>query len=182
MPGDVPAGDDRQPDHKPGEYLFARGAERPVLKYEEKQRDHNRRGYPYLQAVPAHSELRGDDPRQILALVEMNRCCAQHFHARRRQQATHGHVRGNREEHQNHQRLEVTTSNPDHAAAAAAGGQRHADAEQESADDICDPRAACRRIGGARQIHHARPVERVGPATATAMASSHMRMRPSRRR
>ena len=82
------------------------------------------------------------------------------------------------EEHQHDPRFQVAGTRTDQRLAAAAGRERHAEAEQEAADEVRQPRHAAPSCRSSWPISiDPAACSSAVPAIATAIASSHIRMR-----
>ena len=81
---------------------------------------------------PSDNGFRPDPPReqrwQVLPAAELHRHRIEQRDAKRAEQASQRHVRGDRHEHQHDDRLQIAAPNADQRLRAAARAERHADA------------------------------------------------------
>ena len=84
-------------------------------------------------------------------------------HAPDPEEALQRHVGGDPEEREDHDRLEVARADAHQRLVPAARAERHADAEQEPAEQQGEPGKAGPRVDGLRKVDEARELQRGSP-------------------
>ncbi len=147
----VPGPDHRRADHQSAEDVVEAAAEVGCFEHEPE----DQRGQRQTDHHPADRRPVAEDHlAEILALAQMDR---DRPHPVVEQQAHQGLVgAGERADHEvgegaddqeHHDRFEVAAADPDQALVAAAAGERHADAEHQSAEDVLGQQQVAAAIG-----------------------------------
>ena len=160
----VPAADDHRADDDAADDHLAGPAKVAIGEYVSRQRDRHDDGNPELRrgAAPQGDHDRRQVGRRGAQRPEVEAHRIEPVHPPQREYAAQRHVRRDREEDEDDERLEVAAADPDQRLAAASRPERHAEAEQEAADEQRQPAHAAAGVDRFGQIDETRRLQRAG--------------------
>ena len=142
MPGQIPAAYDEQTDDQAGQIVVEAFTEYLVLENKNQDGQPDHAGNHQLERAGRKAAYAGQQGREGLTMFELDGDSGrlQHIDAECAKDAFQRHQCGKPQINEHDDRSQVAASDAHQRPVGATGGERHADAEAQSADDISKPR------------------------------------------